>query len=577
MGSVKRLKGFGGKFSAVLGVATITGIVLWNTKLPESSKENCDRECHELEWPLICRYKIVLETQGAQSNYQKCLHNQTNNDVYCGKTSNKIITANKQYPGPTIKVCQSDIIVIDIVNRIPGHSLSLHWRGQYQKETPVMDGAPMITQCSILPHTTFQYKFRATEAGTHWWQVLSGDELTDKLFGGFVVKQSRRQDPHFNLYDHDEDTLLIENAAENGTYAMRVNGILLNTSMTVKTNSRYRFRAINFGGDLRCPLRITVDQHYLTIIAMDGHGMEPKTVSDLEMKPDETLDFVLTTRQGKGDFDMVFESVGRCVYLNLTYTMTINYNSSLNDIINDMKNPIRNMKAELSNSQTTSLSALPHELSAPYIEQTIYLGFSTVKYHFGTMWSMPNFNNISMVLPSEPLLLNQPEDIDVCETGLLPKRCRPEHRFCECTHIVELPLGSATELVLFDAGTEDRTGEPHSFHLHGYSLHVVGEKQKAYVRSVEQARKLDKAGKLLIRTLDSSLLKNTFSVPPAGVTAVRFIADNPGFWLFRSEKTSVWSNGLSLIFKIIPSGSFPPVPEDFPRCGNFIGPDFFLA
>lgn len=32
----------------------------------EASKENCDRECHELDWPLICRLKIVLETQKIQ-------------------------------------------------------------------------------------------------------------------------------------------------------------------------------------------------------------------------------------------------------------------------------------------------------------------------------------------------------------------------------------------------------------------------------------------------------------------------------------------------------------------------------
>jgi len=68
-------------------------------------------------------------------------------------------------------------MVIDIVNRIPGHSVSVHWRGQWQKETPVMDGAPMVTQCPILPHTTFQYKFRAAQAGTHWWQILSGKIL----------------------------------------------------------------------------------------------------------------------------------------------------------------------------------------------------------------------------------------------------------------------------------------------------------------------------------------------------------------------------------------------------------------
>jgi len=37
----------------------------------EASKESCDRECHELDWPLICRFKIVLETQKIQKYINK--------------------------------------------------------------------------------------------------------------------------------------------------------------------------------------------------------------------------------------------------------------------------------------------------------------------------------------------------------------------------------------------------------------------------------------------------------------------------------------------------------------------------
>lgn len=51
-----------------------------------------------------------------------------------------------------------------------------------------------------------------------------------------------------------------------------------------------------------------------------------------------------------------------------------------------------------------------------------------------------------------------------------------------------------------------------------------------------------------------------------------------GYWLFRSEKTSEWTNGLALIFRIPnPHGKSPAIPDDFPKCGNFIGPEFFLA
>lgn len=94
-------------------------------------------------------------------------------------------------------------MVVDVVNRIPGQSFGIHWRGQYQKETPHMDGVPMITQCPIPSFTTFQYKFRASNPGTHMWQVNTGEEALETQFGGFVVRQPDSRDPQKHLYDTD--------------------------------------------------------------------------------------------------------------------------------------------------------------------------------------------------------------------------------------------------------------------------------------------------------------------------------------------------------------------------------------
>lgn len=71
-------------------------------------------------------------------------------------------------------MCERDILVVDVVNKVPGAAVTVHWRGQSQRETPFMDGAPMITQCPINSFTTFQYKLRASNPGTHLWQVQTG-------------------------------------------------------------------------------------------------------------------------------------------------------------------------------------------------------------------------------------------------------------------------------------------------------------------------------------------------------------------------------------------------------------------
>lgn len=73
-----------------------------------------------------------------------------------------------------------------------------------------------------------------------------------------------------------------------------------------------------------------------------------------------------------------------------------------------------------------------------------------------------------------------------------------------------------------------RADRSHSFHLHGHSFYVMGEKRKAFIKSAEHAKKLDNEGRLLRREFDGAALKNTVIVPAAGVSAVRFVADNSG-------------------------------------------------
>lgn len=53
----------------------------------------------------------------------------------------------------------------------------------------------------------------------------------------------------------------------------------------------------------------------------------------------ETLDFILTASKSQGIFDMTISSEGHCKDSNLSHTLKMYYNSTLNDIISDMKNP----------------------------------------------------------------------------------------------------------------------------------------------------------------------------------------------------------------------------------------------
>lgn len=51
------------------------------------------------------------------------------------------------------------------------------------------------------------------------------------------------------------------------------------------------------------------------------------------------MDFVLTASKSRGIFDVTVRSGGHCEDSNVTHTLYIQYNSTLNDIILEMRNP----------------------------------------------------------------------------------------------------------------------------------------------------------------------------------------------------------------------------------------------
>lgn len=89
------------------------------------------------------------------------------------------LTINNLTPGPSIKVCLHDIVIVKVKNKVPNQDVTLHWHGVEQKGTPYMDGVPMITQCPIVYGSTYEYAFIASNPGTFFYHSDSGKEVCD--------------------------------------------------------------------------------------------------------------------------------------------------------------------------------------------------------------------------------------------------------------------------------------------------------------------------------------------------------------------------------------------------------------
>ncbi|KAM7348084.1 multicopper oxidase 1 [Cochliomyia hominivorax] len=172
------------------------------------SKHLCNRDCQTNEPPKKCFYTFVVEWYETLS---KACYDCPNNVTDCQRPhcitgdgiARSITVVNRMMPGPTIEVCQNDMIVVDVKNHLLGESTTIHWHGMHMKENPYMDGVPHITQCPISPHSTFRYTFKAENSGTHFWHSHTGMQRGDGVFGALIIKKPKIQEPHGHLYDFD--------------------------------------------------------------------------------------------------------------------------------------------------------------------------------------------------------------------------------------------------------------------------------------------------------------------------------------------------------------------------------------
>lgn len=100
-----------------------------------------------------------------------------------------VVVANGTLPGPTITAYEDQILVIHVINRLYSDTVSMHWHGLPQKETPYMDGVSFVTQCPINPGQTFTYKFRASPKGTYWYHSHAGAQRAKGLYGALIIRE----------------------------------------------------------------------------------------------------------------------------------------------------------------------------------------------------------------------------------------------------------------------------------------------------------------------------------------------------------------------------------------------------
>ncbi|KAL2238365.1 UNVERIFIED_CONTAM: Laccase-3 [Sesamum indicum] len=540
----------------------------------------------------------------AETHYHDFVVQQTPVTRLC-RTHN-IITVNGQFPGPTIAARNGDTLVIKVTNRAR-YNVTLHWHGIRQMRTPWADGPEYVTQCPIKPGGTYTYRFTIeNQEGTLWWHAHS-KWLRATVYGALVIFPKSGSSYPFPAPKIDVPIILGEwwdrnivdvlrqalftGAAPNVSDAYTINGQpgdLYRCSsqgtvrISVNSGDTVLLRVINAA--LNQQLFFSVANHKLTVVGADAAYNKPFTTRVIMVGPGQTTNVLLTADQPPARYYMAaraYASGQNVTFDNTTTTAILDYKTATSRTSSPVLPQLPAFNDTATVTQFTSqLKGIPSLAKvAKNVDENLFftIGLGLVNCTPGPRCQGPNntrfaasMNNVSFVLPRKTSLLqayyqNIP---GVFTTDFPPSppvkfdytgnvsRGLWQPRFG--TKLYKLKFGSNVQLVLQD--TAIVTTEDHPIHLHGYHFFVVGQGFGNFNPKTDTAK----------FNLVDPPVRNTIDVPVGGWVVIRFVADNPGVWLFHCHIDSHLTWGLGMSFLVEngkgKSQSIEPPPADLPQC-----------
>ncbi|XWN19491.1 MAG: multicopper oxidase family protein [Roseibium sp.] len=214
---------------------------------------------------------------------------------------------NNRLPGPEIRVKQGDRVKVRFINELD-QPTSVHWHGI--RIDNAMDGVAGVTQQAVQPGESFDYDFRAPDAGTYWYHAhnMSWNQVPRGLAGPLIVEDldeifSSDTDINLVLSDWrlDENGVLdtasfgarhdFSHAGRLGNW-LTVNGVSL-PDIPLQKGRWHRLRLINVSASRI--LDLAPERMGAKVIALDGQTLpEPRDVSGIvQLGPAQRMDLAL--------------------------------------------------------------------------------------------------------------------------------------------------------------------------------------------------------------------------------------------------------------------------------------------
>ncbi|CAH2074541.1 unnamed protein product [Thlaspi arvense] len=518
-----------------------------------------------------------------------------------------IPTVNGSLPGPTINVREGDTLVVHVINNST-YNITIHWHGVFQLKSSWMDGANMITQCPIEPSYNFTYRFDIIgQEGTLLWHAHVVN-LRATLHGALIIRpRSTHLYPFPKPYKEvllifeqwwnmDVGLLSIQPAPISDAYL--ING-LAGDLYPCSKNRMYKLKVVQgktyllriMNAALNKHLFFKIANHNVTVVAVDAVYTTPYVSDVMMLTPGQSVDALLTADQAIGMYYMYIKSYNSADQVspfppNTTTRGLIVYEGATSSSSSPAAIPLMpemndQTTAHRFSSNITSLVGGPHWTPVPrHVDETMFVtvGFGFDKPSGEVDGSL---NNYTFVLPKTvPLQEAYFYNITGVYTDDFPNQ--PPLRFdyanfeprTDYENMMMYPerktsvktLGFNTTVEIVVQNTKIVTKESHPMHLHGFNFYVLGYGFGNY-DPTRDARTLN---------LVNPQMRNTVAVPSLGWVVLRFIANNPGVWMFHCHMDAHLPFGMITAFIVLngptPETSLQPPPSNLPQCSRIYQP-----
>ena len=367
------------------------------------------------------------------------------------------------------------------------------------------------------------------------------------------------------------------------------------TVFKVTHGQRYRFRVVNAAADFF--YQVTIDDHKLTVVAVDGIEVRPIAVYGVILLVAERVDFVVDMDQPVGRYWMrartlndvlsgkelqetlaIIEYEGgpdngdpttsfmtctpavRCVLFNCPFKF---YPPIYNTDCVHMQDA-RHIYTPKEFEQ--------YDLSREEPDETFFINVQTFSGGRGN-----NFNGINDILRTAPV--SQKDHVDVPCDGC------PNDNTCDCSHVLSVSYNKIIHLVVssFNLQTGFNAVGNHPIHLHGHHMAVLKQEFADYTHlapgnSIKNNRGDDiECDNMFCRNakwrngpptlnFDEPPLKDTVAVSASGYAVLRIRTDNPGPWRMHCHIQHHLVEGRMVLLLEVARDHFPPVPPCFPTC-----------